>query len=253
MEILEAVHHVTHLSVSYLSETSLSVSYLTETSIWTDIRELDWAEIREETWNTLIMIGLSMLFTVLIGLPLGVLVFLFSKGQMLQNLAFYHGLSLVINVLRSIPFVILMILLFPVTRELVGVTYGVKGTIPPLVIAAAPFFARLVETSLREVDRGVIEAAQSMGASPMQIIWKVLLRESRPGMIAGVTITAVTLVSYTAMAGIIGGGGLGDLAIRYGYQRFDAAVMYVTVVILIILVQVLQLIGDQLVQRYTRK
>ncbi|UUZ79611.1 ABC transporter permease [Paenibacillus sp. P26] len=162
-------------------------------------------------------------------------------------------LSFIVNVLRSVPFIILMIVIIPLTRVIVGTSIGVPGSIPPLVIGAAPFFARLVETSLREVDRGVIEAAQSMGATYGQIIWRVLLREARPGLIAAITITAVTLVSYTAMSGVIGGGGLGDLAIRYGYQRFQTNVMIVTVVILLVLVQILQMLGDRLVRSYQRK
>ncbi|WP_080752189.1 methionine ABC transporter permease [Bradyrhizobium japonicum] len=199
------------------------------------------------------MLAFSVLFTVLIGLPLGILLFLTSKGQLLQNRTFYSAVSFIVNILRSVPFIILMIVLIPVTFKLVGTSLGVRGSIPPLVIGAAPFFARLVETSLREVDRGVIEAAQSMGASNWQIIRKVLLPESRPGLIAGITITTVTLVSYTAMSGVIGGGGLGDLAIRYGYQRFQTDVMLVTVGILIVLVQILQTFGDWLVLRFSRK
>jgi D-methionine transport system permease protein len=214
---------------------------------------VDVTEIGEATLDTLTMLGFSTLFTVLIGLPLGVLLFLTSKGQLLQNRAFYAIASFVVNVLRSVPFIILMIMLIPLTKILVGTSLGVKGAIPPLVIGAAPFFARLVETSLREVDRGVIEAAQSMGASKWQIIWNVLLPESRPGLIAGITITTVALVSYTAMSGVIGGGGLGDLAIRYGYQRFQTDVMIVTVVILLVLVQILQTLGDRLVIRFSRK
>ncbi|WP_128894007.1 methionine ABC transporter permease [Longirhabdus pacifica] len=210
-------------------------------------------EIIQATKDTLVMLGLSTLFTIVIGLPLGIIVFLCSEGQLLSNKLMYTILSTVINIFRSIPFVILMIMLIEVTRFIVGTSIGVRGTIPPLVIAAAPFFARLVETSLREVDKGVIEAAQAMGASPNQIIWRVLLPESRPGLIAGITITVVTLVSYTAMSGIIGGGGLGDLAIRYGYQRFDTEVMLITVFIIIVLVQILQMLGDRLVLRFTRK
>ncbi|MDA5109852.1 MULTISPECIES: methionine ABC transporter permease [Brevibacillus] len=214
---------------------------------------VDLTEIGQATLDTLTMLGFSTLFTVLIGLPLGVLLFLTSKGQLLENRAFYAIASFVVNVLRSVPFIILMIMLIPLTKVLVGTSLGVKGAIPPLVIGAAPFFARLVETSLREVDRGVIEAAQSMGASNWQIIWNVLLPESRPGLIAGITITTVALVSYTAMSGVIGGGGLGDLAIRYGYQRFQTDVMIVTVVILLVLVQILQTLGDRLVIRFSRK
>lgn len=215
--------------------------------------DLDWAEIGQALVDTLLMLGTSTLFTVLIGLPLGVLLFLTASGQLLQQKAVYSVLSFVVNVLRSVPFIILMIIIIPFTKLLVGTSIGVPGSIPPLVIGAAPFFARLVETSLREVDRGVIEAAQSMGATHGQIITRVLLREARPGLIAAITITAVTLVSYTAMSGVIGGGGLGDLAIRYGYQRFQTDVMIATVVILLVLVQILQMLGDRLVRSFQRK
>ncbi|RAU94921.1 metal ABC transporter permease [Paenibacillus sp. YN15] len=216
-------------------------------------KNVDPQEIWQASQDTLTMLGMSALFTVLLGLPLGILLFMTSRGQILQNRAVYLTLSIIVNVLRSIPFVILMILVMPFTKVLVGTTIEVKGSIPPLVIAAAPFFARLVETTLREVDRGVVEAAKAMGASNWQIIRKVLLPESLPGLVAGITITTVTLVSYTAMSGIIGGGGLGDLAIRYGYQRFMPDVMAVTVLILILLVILLQILGDRLVLRFSRK
>ncbi|MFD0868951.1 methionine ABC transporter permease [Paenibacillus residui] len=218
-----------------------------------DWASIDWAEIARETKQTLIMLGLSTLFTFIIGLPMGILLYLTTKGNLLQNRAVNLITSFIVNVLRSVPFVVLMVALIPLTKLMVGTSMGVKGTIPPLVIAAAPFFARLVETALREVDRGVIEAAQSMGAGRAQIVLRVLLPESLPGLIAGITITTVTLVSYTAMSGMIGGGGLGDLAIRYGYQRFQTEVMIATVLILIILVQVLQMVGDRLVLRFIRK
>lgn len=220
---------------------------------WLTFANVDWSEIVQAAMDTLTMLGLSVLFTVLIGLPLGIVLFLTSRGQLLENRLFYSSVSVIVNILRSVPFIILMIMLIPVTEQIVGTSIGVKGSIPPLVIGAAPFFARLVETSLREVDRGVIEAAQSMGASHWQIIWKVLLPESRPGLIAGITITTVALVSYTAMSGTIGGGGLGDLAIRHGYQRFQTDVMLVTVFILIVLVQILQSLGDRWVLRFSRK
>lgn len=216
-------------------------------------KNVDPQEIWQASQDTLTMLGMSALFTVLLGLPLGILLFMTSRGQILQNRVVYLILSIIVNVLRSIPFVILMILVMPFTKILVGTTIEVKGSIPPLVIAAAPFFARLVETTLREVDRGVVEAAKAMGASNWQIIRKVLLPESLPGLVAGITITTVTLVSYTAMSGIIGGGGLGDLAIRYGYQRFMPDVMAVTVLILILLVILLQTLGDRLVLRFSRK
>jgi D-methionine transport system permease protein len=220
---------------------------------WLNFEHLDLEELGKETINTLSMLGWSTLFAVLIGLPLGVLLFLTSRGQLLQNRVFYSIASVIVNILRSVPFIILMILLIPFTTMLMGTSMDVKGAIPPLVIGAAPFFARLVEISLREVDRGVVEAAQSMGATNWQIIRKVLLPEARPGLIAGITMTTVALVSYTAMAGAVGAGGLGDLAIRYGYQRFQTDVAIVTVIIMLILVQILQSLGDWLVVRFSRK
>lgn len=212
-----------------------------------------WPEIGYATRDTLYMMAASLLFTIILGLILGVVLFLTARKQLLQQPLVYGVLSFIVNVLRSVPFVILMIMIMPVTKWITGTSLGVEGSIPPLVVAATPFFARLVETSLREVDRGVIEAAQAMGASKWDIVRRVLLREASPGLIAAVTITAVTLVSYTAMSGVIGGGGLGDLALRYGYQRFQTDVMLVTVVLLIILVQVLQTAGDMLVRRSSRK
>ncbi|AXK38162.1 methionine ABC transporter permease [Crenobacter cavernae] len=214
---------------------------------------LDWTEIGIATWDTLRMLGWSLFFTVLFGLPLGVLLFLTSRRQLLQNGLLNKALSFVANVLRSLPFLILLVVMIPLTAWLVGTSLGVEGSIPPLVVGATPFFARLVETALREVDRGVIEAVQSLGATRWQIVSKVLLPESRPGLVAAITVTAITLVSYTAMSGVIGGGGLGDLAIRYGYQRFQTEVMIITVVILIVMVQLLQMLGDWLVTRVSRK
>ncbi|HZG86366.1 methionine ABC transporter permease [Paenibacillus sp.] len=216
-------------------------------------KPIPWEDVLQATLDTLTMLGISTVFTVALGLPLGVLVFLCSKGQLLDNRPLYAALSGIINVLRSVPFVILMIALIPFTRFVMGTSIGVEGTIPPLVIGAAPFFARIVEQTLREVDRGVVEAAQAMGASPWQIVTKVLLPEARPGLIGGVTITSIVLVAYTAMSGMIGGGGLGDLAIRYGYQRFNPGVMIVTIILLLILVVILQTVGDRLVARYSRK
>jgi D-methionine transport system permease protein len=212
-----------------------------------------WDEIWEATKDTLYMLTASLLFTIILGLIMGVVLFLTSRRQLLQQPIVYGVLSFIVNILRSVPFVILMIMIMPITKWITGTSLGVEGSIPPLVVAATPFFARLVETSLREVDRGVIEAAQAMGASKWDIVRRVLLSEARPGLMAAVTITAVTLVSYTAMSGVIGGGGLGDLALRYGYQRFQTDVMLVTVVLLIVLVQLLQMAGDALVSRYTRK
>ncbi|GIP59968.1 methionine ABC transporter permease [Paenibacillus woosongensis] len=218
-----------------------------------DFSKVNWDEMRVATGDTLLMMGYATLFTFLIGLPLGILLYSFSRSNHWFIGLLYRVLSLIVNILRSVPFVILIVALIPLTRAIVGVSMGVQGTIPPLVIGAAPFFARLVETALREVDRGVIEASQAMGASPLQVIRKVLLPEALPGLIAGMTITAVTLVSYTAMSGMVGGGGLGDLAIRYGYYRYQMEVMIVSVVFMVILVQLLQMIGDRFVIYFTRK
>jgi D-methionine transport system permease protein len=214
---------------------------------------IDWAEIGLATLDTLTMLGGSLIFTLLLGLPLGILLFLTSKRQLLEQPYLYGTLSFIVNILRSVPFVILLIIMIPFTVLLTGTSLGVAGAIPPLVVGATPFFARLVETALREVDRGIIEATQAMGASTSQIVFKALLPEAMPGMMAAVTVTAITLVSYAAMSGVIGGGGLGDLAIRFGYQRFQTDVMVVTVVLLLVLVQVLQMIGDRLVIHFSRK
>tara|TARA_R110000764_G_scaffold29332_3_gene68833 strand:+ start:446 stop:1111 length:666 start_codon:yes stop_codon:yes gene_type:complete len=212
-----------------------------------------WPEIWQATLDTLAMLGGSLLFTLLLGLPLGVLLFLTAPRQMFEQKWFYQSLSLLVNIFRSVPFVILLIVMIPVTVVIAGTSLGVAGAIPPLVIGATPFFARLVETSLREVDRGIIEATQAAGATPRQIVTSALLPEALPGIIAAITVTAITLVSYTAMSGLIGGGGLGDLAVRYGYQRYQPDVMVVTVVLLLILVQVLQSTGDRLVVHFSRK
>lgn len=214
---------------------------------------VDWSEIWQATLDTLVMLGASLLFTILLGLPLGVLLFLTSPRQMFEKPRLYAVLSFIVNVVRSLPFIILIILLIPTTVVLVGTSLGVAGAIPPLVIGTVPFFARLVETALREVDRGIIEATQAMGATTRQIITRALVPEALPGIIAAITVTTITLVSYTAMAGVVGAGGLGDLAIRYGYQRFQDNVMYVTVIILILMVQLLQMLGDRLVAHYSRR
>lgn len=213
----------------------------------------DWGELGHACIDTLLMLGGSLALTVLIGLPLGVLLYLTGKGQIREMPKFYGLLSLVVNILRSIPFIILMIVLMPLTHILVGTKLGIRGAIPPLVIGAAPFFARLVETALREVERGVIEASQAMGATTWQIVRHVLLPEARPGIIAGVTVTAIALVAYTAMGGAIGAGGLGDLAYRYGYLSYKSDYMVVTVFLLIVLVQLLQMIGDRVVAHFSQR
>ncbi|RQO56057.1 metal ABC transporter permease [Paucibacter sp. KBW04] len=214
---------------------------------------MDWAEIGLASVDTLLMLGGALLFTGLLGLPLGVLLFLLDRGQLLDSPRAYGLLSLVVNVLRSLPFVILLILLIPFTLLVTGTSLGVAGAIPPLVVGATPFFARLVEAALRGVDRGIVEAGQAMGASPRQIVTQALLPEALPGILSALTVTAITLVGYTAMSGVIGGGGLGDLAIRFGYQRFQTEVMLVTVALLLILVQLLQMLGDWAVRRLNHR
>lgn len=208
---------------------------------------VDWTEIGRATVDTLLMLGGSLALTVLFGVPLGVLLYLSGRGRLAANPVLNAVLSFVVNVLRSVPFIILLIVMLPVTVLLVGTSLGVAGAIPPLVVGAAPFYARLVETALREVDKGVVEAGQAMGGTTFQIVTRALLPEALPGILAGATVTAIALVSYTAMAGVVGAGGLGDLAIRFGYQRFQTDVMIVTVVLLLLLVQGLQMLGDRLV------
>lgn len=214
---------------------------------------VDWAAIGRATVDTLLMLGGSLVLTVILGIPLGVLLYLSGKGRLAANAVLNAVLSLIVNVLRSVPFIILLIVMLPVTVLLVGTSLGVAGAIPPLVVGAAPFYARLVETALREVDKGVVEATQAMGGSTFQIVTRALLPEAMPGIIAGATVTAIALVSYTAMAGVVGAGGLGDLAVRFGYQRFQTDVMVVTVVLLLVLVQILQMIGDRLVAKVSHR
>jgi len=219
-------------------------------------RHLDagkWADIGQATLDTLLMLAGSLPLTMAIGLPLGVLLFLAGSPQLRRRPLLYAVTALVVNVLRSVPFIILMIVLIPVTLAMMGTSLGVRGAILPLVVGAAPFYARLVETALREVDRGVIEASQAMGATTSQLVFKVLLPEARPGLIAGATVTTIALIGFTAMGGAIGSGGLGDLAFRDGYQRSHTDVALVTVVLLLILVQLLQMLGDRLVRHYTRR
>ena len=192
--------------------------------------------------ETLYMTLLSTLMGYVIGLPMGVLLAVSDKEGLKPNRVLYRILDVIANIVRSIPFLILLILLIPFTRMIVGKSYGSTATVVPLVIAAGPFIARMVESSLKEVDEGVIEAARSMGASNLRIIVKVLLVEARTSLINGATIAVGTILGYSAMAGTIGGGGLGDIAIRYGYHRYQADIMNVTVVLLVILVQIFQMI-----------
>ena len=204
------------------------------------------------TWQTIYMVVISTFIATVLGIPLGVLLMVTDKGQILQNSTLNRILSTIVNIFRSIPFVILLIVLMPFTRLIVGTSIGTTAAIVPLSVAAIPFMGRLTETALREVDRGVIEAAQAMGASPFQIVIKVLIPEALPSIVSGITITAINLIGYSAMAGVIGGGGLGDLAVRYGYQRVMIDIMLWTVAILIAMVQLTQLIGDFFVRRLSR-
>ncbi|VVE11063.1 DL-methionine transporter permease subunit [Pandoraea eparura] len=204
-------------------------------------------------WETLIMVGISGVIGAVVGVPLGVLLYLTDRNGVLQNLPTNRIVGILVNAVRSTPFIILLVAVIPFTRLIVGSSIGTMAAVVPLTIAAAPFVARLVETALREVDRGLIEAAQSMGATTGQIVTKVLLPEALPGIVAGLTITFVSLVGYSAMAGAIGGGGLGDLGIRYGYQRFLPEVMITVVLILIVFVQLVQTFGDWLVRRLSHK
>jgi len=212
-----------------------------------------WVEIGQATVDTLLMLAGSLPLTLLIGLPLGVLLYLTGPRQLHARPVLYGGLSLVVNLLRSVPFIILMIVLIPITLKAMGTSLGVRGAILPLVVGAAPFYARLVETALREIDRGVVEASLAMGATTRQLVTRVLLPEALPGLIAGATVTTIALIGFTAMGGAIGSGGLGDLAYRDGYLRSRTDVAVVTVVALLVMVQVLQMGGDRLVARFTRR
>ncbi|RCV89454.1 methionine ABC transporter permease [Billgrantia montanilacus] len=209
--------------------------------------------IIKATLDTLYMVGVSGILAALLGVPLGVMLYVTRPRQILARPALNQTLGMVTNIGRSIPFIILMVAIIPFTRMVVGTSIGTNAAIVPLTIAAIPFVARLVEGALNEIPPGLVEAAQSMGATPGQIITKVLLPEARGGIITGLTITIVTLVSYSAMAGAVGGGGLGDLGIRYGYNRFNPTVMLITVAILVVMVQGFQSLGDYLVRKSDRK
>ena len=204
-------------------------------------------------WETLIMVGISGIVGGLIGVPLGVFLRLTDHGGVLQNGPVNKLVGWLVNAVRSTPFIILLVAIIPFTRVITGSSIGTAAAVVPLTIAAAPFVARLVEAALREVDHGLVEAAQAMGATTSQIVWKVLLPEALPGIVAGLTITFVSLTGYSAMAGAIGGGGLGDLGIRYGYQRFLPEIMLAVVLVLIFFVQAVQSLGDWAVRRLSHR
>ena len=211
------------------------------------------ALLAEALGETLYMVAVSAGIATIIGVPLGVILLITGRGHILEHTPVNRVLGAIANATRSTPFIILMVAIIPVTRIIAGTSIGTNAAIVPLAIAAIPFVGRVVEASLREVDYGLIEAAQAMGASPFQIIRRVLLPEAMPSIVLGLTLTVISLIGYSAMAGAIGGGGLGDLAIRFGYQRFRVDVMIATVVILIVLVQAVQSAGDILSRRLNKR
>ncbi len=210
--------------------------------------------VGEATVETLVMVFSSTLFSVLLGLPLGILLCTSDpQGGIKPKPILYSVLTRIVNIVRSFPFIILMILLFPLSRIIIGTSIGTVATIVPLSIAAAPFVARIIETSLKEVDQGVIQASRAMGSTTIQIIMKVLLPEALPSLVSGITLTIINLIGYSAMAGAIGGGGLGDLAIRFGYQRFRVDIMIASVVVIIVLVEIIQFIGTKISANLAKK
>lgn len=215
-----------------------------------------FALVWKATVETLSMVLMSTLFSLILGLPIGILLCVTgpeAQGGIVPKPVLNNVLGRVVNVLRSFPFIILMILLFPLSRIIVGTSIGTKATIVPLSIAAAPFVARIIESAIKEVDPGVIQAARAMGSTTFQIIAKVLIPEAMPALVSGVTLTIINLIGYSAMAGAIGGGGLGDLAIRYGYQRFRPDVMLFSVIVILVLVEIIQVIGNKISARMMAK
>ena len=216
-------------------------------------RMYDWEDIIEATKETLYMTSISVLATFFIGILLGLVLFLTGKGNMWENRVINTIMSAIVNIFRSIPFLILIVLLIPFTKLLVGSMIGENAALPALIIGAAPFYARMVEIGLREIDKGVIEAAKSMGAKTSTIIWKVLLPESMPAFISGITVTSIALVGYTAMAGVIGAGGLGNLAYLDGYQRNHNDVTLVATIVILIIVFIIQIIGDVITSKLDKR
>lgn len=210
-------------------------------------------ELNKAFFETLYMVGIAVAVAILIGMPLGIVLYVTDNGLILENRFIKTVAGIVTNLVRSIPFIILLVFLLPFTNFLLGTQIGPTASAVPLSVAAIPFFARIVESSAREIDRGVIEAAVSVGAKPWTIIKDIILPEAKPGIISGLTITIISLVGYSAMAGTVGGGGIGDLAIRYGYYRYDNTVMYTTVVVLIVLVQVIQYTGDFIAKKVNKR
>ena len=218
--------------------------------MWT---EQEILMILQGLWETVIIVGVSTFFGYILGLPLGVVLAVTDKDGIKPHPVLYKILDVITNILRSVPFIILLVVLIPLTRAIVGKSYGTAATIVPLVIAAAPFIGRMVESSIKEVDHGVIEAAQSMGAGTFKIIWNVLLAEARTSLLVGVTIAFGTILGYSAMAGAVGGGGLGSIAIRYGYNRWQPNILWPCVIILVLLVQFFQVLGMKISRDLDRR
>jgi D-methionine transport system permease protein len=214
---------------------------------------VNWEKMWEATIETLYMTAVSVLATFILGIILGLLLFLTSKGNLWENKPINTVISAFVNIFRSIPFIILIVLLIPFTKLIVGTMIGENAALPALIIGSAPFYARMVEIGLREIDKGVIEAAKAMGAKTSTIIWKVLLPESMPALVSGITVTAIALVSYTAMAGVIGAGGLGNLAYLEGFQRSRTDVTFVATVIILIIVFIIQFIGDYFTSKIDKR
>ncbi|MDY4379580.1 methionine ABC transporter permease [Pectobacterium brasiliense] len=212
-----------------------------------------WIDLVAAFGETFQMVGISTLLAVIGGLPLGLLIYVTDRNLFWQNRAVYLFGTVLVNIIRSIPFVILLVLLLPLTQCLLGNTIGPVAAAVPMSVAAIAFYARLVDSALREIDPGIVEAAEAFGASPMRIIGTVLLPEAKAGLLRGLTITLVSLIGYSAMAGIVGGGGVGDLAIRFGYYRYETEVMVITVIALVILIQVVQTLGDWLSKRADKR
>ncbi|OXS77571.1 methionine ABC transporter permease [Domibacillus enclensis] len=214
---------------------------------------VDWEKMWEATYETLYMTSISVVITFILGIILGLLLFLTSKGQLWENKIVYSITAVIVNVFRSIPFIILIVLLIPFTKAIMNTIIGENAALPALIIGAAPFYARMVEIALREIDKGVIEAARAMGASTWTIIQKVLIPESLPALVSGLTVTAIALVGYTAMAGVIGAGGLGNLAFLDGFQRSRTDVTIMATIVILVIVFVIQFIGDTAVRKLDKR
>lgn len=214
---------------------------------------LNLDQLLQAVWETVYMTFFSLLFAVILGLVIGILLYITETGGLLQNRVINRITDVIVNVLRAIPYIILLIILIPVTKAIVGTMLGASAALPSLILASAPFFARLVLIALQDVDKGTVEASKSMGATNWQIIWKVLLPEAMPAIVSGITVTAISLIGYTAMAGAIGAGGLGNLAYLYGFARRNNAVLYTSTVIIVLIVFAIQWIGDAVVKHIDRR